>query len=243
MMMGFYLACLLLKARRLADTPLLLLLALAPPLVSTLYLLPEGTRRFVMLFSLQRCDLNMVADVCKWQAEEEDTRKIVIRHLLDSLEAQLPPCSAWECYAPALDGLFRRFDTNGDHKLQYHEFRRGLIDVGLHLREKEFHTLCRFADVQSLGYVDYESFNDLFRIEVEQQMASMRSEHRKLARQLDVLDAGSKLDVLGGDTQLRAELVDNGQTHNGDDDGGGCGEGLDCYVTIPVEVECFRGPE
>ena len=135
----------------------------------------------------------MVADVCKWQAEEEDTRTIVIRHLLDSLEAQLPPCSAWECYAPALDGLFRRFDTNGDHKLQYHEFRRGLIDVGLHLREKEFHTLCRFADVQSLGYVDYESFNDLFRIEVEQQMASMRSEHRKLARQLDVLDGGSKL--------------------------------------------------
>ena len=74
MTMGFYLACLLLKARRLADTPLLLLLALAPPLISTLYLLPEGTRRFVMLFSLQRCDLNMVADVCKWQAEEEDTR-------------------------------------------------------------------------------------------------------------------------------------------------------------------------
>ena len=97
--------------------------------------------------------------------------------------------------------------------------------------------------MHSLGYVDYESFRDLFRSEVEQQMAGMRLEHSKLARQLDVLDAGSKLDVLGGDTQLRAELADNGQTPNGDDDGDGCGEGLDCYVTIPVEVECFRGPE
>jgi len=112
-----------------------------------------------------------------------------------------------------LKKFFKKYDLNGDNKIDRYELKMLFKDLNEGVSDEEFEAILKRIDVDNSGSIDFKEFSTIMKDHLTKKQGGEKSD-----LQLEVVEDDGKVNVMKEDVEVRPEVEGDGDSSAGEEE-------------------------